>query len=247
MDISPPTSSGRTSAEVTSANLARVDSRLVDASRLRNLPSRGRGGRYLLRSVSSQGKLSYRSEATPATFRRSSSSHICHGMNSCPELGRVPKHPSELTPTSDTSRNSFSQRNTRPQLLTPTSLRSRLTTRLRRLGRWTSSTGSSRSNLPISSPDSDGQPRFRNSRERRRRARDTEVHLGSLDIDDKISPGSEGTSPLAMAGAMLAASDLDRLSLMARKDEQSRGQARVRREDEVVVRRHDAVLDREGS
>lgn len=96
---------------------------------------------------------------------------------------------------------------------------------------WTSplaSSRSSRSSFPSSPADPEHQEaKLHSGKERRRRAREPESHSeqnrGSSDEATETVYSAptvdEGTRPLVMAGVVLATSDLDRLSLMARRGE----------------------------
>ncbi|KAH6966798.1 hypothetical protein EDB82DRAFT_481096 [Fusarium venenatum] len=149
-------------------------------------------------------------------------------MQSCPELGCRHSHSWHSAPTSRDPHSNTYQSTPLSQPITPTSLLHRLDGRLRQTY-FESPFGSSRSLSVSSLDDSADDSRSQAGKERRRRARDSEVnrHHSNSSADDSASvpimsaPAvHEGTRQLAVAGVVLGALELDRLSLMARVDEE---------------------------
>ncbi|OBS22324.1 hypothetical protein FPOA_08660 [Fusarium poae] len=149
-------------------------------------------------------------------------------MQSCPELGCRYSHSWHSAPASRDPHSNTYQGGPLSQSTTPTNLLHRLDGRLRQ-AYFESPFGSSRS-LSISSlDDSADDSRSQAGKERRRRARDSEVnrHHSNSSADNSASvpimsaPAvHQGTRQLAVAGVVLGALELDRLSLMARVDEE---------------------------
>lgn len=112
--------------------------------------------------------------------------------------------------------------------VTPKTFRSRLGGRFRRVRPWKRSpVGSSRSISPFQPPEPIDEFKLQTGKERRRRARDSGEERGSRSSDEPVPMISaptelEGTRQLAVAGVILATSDLDRLSIMARRRQEKR-------------------------
>lgn len=158
-------------------------------------------------------------------------------MQSCPELGYRHSHSWHSAPASRDPHSGTCQGSPLSQPTTPTSLLHRLDGRLRQ-AYFESPFGSSRSLSVSSLDDSADDSRSQAGKERRRRARDSEANRndGYSSADDSASVPimsapvvHQGTRQLAVAGVVLGALELDRLSLMARVDEEkSRFRSRSR-------------------
>ncbi|KAH8694670.1 hypothetical protein BGZ61DRAFT_545471 [Ilyonectria robusta] len=224
METPPPTSHPRPTTEGAASSLdysSHVRPTKSSAQRPPSRPKHSWDGHL-------RKRLARGSEVTECGQRGSSFDHYDYYMISCPELGRA-KCSSEATPPSNGSCNSIGGHGSLP----PKSnrLRSRLAQRFRRMRPWTSplaSSRSSRSSYPSSPADPEHQEvKVHSGKERRRRARESESHSeqtrGSSDEAAEAVYSAptvdKGTRPLAMAGVVLATSDLDRLSLMARRGE----------------------------
>lgn len=68
----------------------------------------------------------------------------------------------------------------------------------------------------------EGSPKFQDGKERRRQAHDSAGHEASETPSPLSTPGQGGASPLALAGVMIATAELDRLSGLARMDEDTK-------------------------
>ncbi|KAJ4190781.1 hypothetical protein NW755_14941 [Fusarium falciforme] len=149
-------------------------------------------------------------------------------MSSCPELSRRALGSPKLTPPLSNSPHRRRSPLYHSHPVTPRTFRSRLGRRFRRVRPWRRSpVGSSRSISPNPPPEPIDEFKLQTGKERRRRARDSGEERGSRSSDEPVPMISaptelEGTRQLAVAGVILATSDLDRLSVMARRRQEKR-------------------------
>lgn len=158
------------------------------------------------------------SDTSPQT---SSSSHLKHGIASCPDLTRVYRNSGKQSPSCP--RCSYEvppvglRRISLSQPTSPTGVRRKLAQRLRSTRVWKSAGPTNQSSRKNTPPE---LPKLKDGKERRRMARCPQEHHSIDNVG--LAQSAEGASPLAMASVVLATAELDRLSQNARQSEELR-------------------------